>query len=138
MHLPTHFEDCTAQTLPQTQIQRQHLRAKRLLPWDALRQHARQVHQMPHFLRWMRSYAGMLREKLTGYEYGDPEHETVKAELRTLARVREELVKLELAPAGYLLEDPAESQERPYSITSTAEALPGLLHDYGHGREVAR
>ena len=130
MHLIGHFEDCTACTL--TRVRSEHLRTKALLPFDALRRKAAQLHQLPRFLAWMKDQAVTVREKLTGYEYGDPEQDTLKAELRTLQHLRDELVRRELAPATYLLEDP----ERECSITNTPEAL-APWQDIGHGKEVA-
>jgi|GEM_PF-5979169 len=100
-----------ASALPSlTAAQRDHLRGK-LLPRDLLAEGAdAAVRDRAHGLRrWLRSQAGLLREKLDHPLANGPGNPTAwRAELRTLEQVRERLILAELAPAGWLLEDGAD------------------------------
>jgi ribosomal 50S subunit-associated protein YjgA (DUF615 family) len=115
-------------TLPSlTAAQRDHLRAK-VLPRDLLAEEAAPaVRDRAHGLRrWMRSQAGLLREKLAdcaSQHWNHPQAKEYRAELRTLEQVRERLILAELAPVGWLLED-------------VAGVAAGHFGDVCHGMEV--
>jgi hypothetical protein len=110
LHHENQYTTGAASSLPSlTAAQRDHLCAK-LLPRDLLAEEAAPaVRDRAHGLRrWMRSQAGLLREKLAdcaSQHWNHPQAKEYRAELRTLEQVRERLILAELAPAGWALED---------------------------------
>lgn len=107
-------------------------RPRHLLPSDLLRLPGppppELSSRLARFTRWMRSYYGLLLEKRQGYEFGDPEHDEVRGEIRTMEAMREALIHAELLPATWQLstDEPA---ARPCSIHWQAK-------DITHGHEV--
>ena len=152
MHLLHDFDDCTSHTLPPApplnpralMIHRANKsleagralldradRRRRLLPPGLLTGQPLTrdgAMRLSGFLGWLRSYYGMIREKLAGYEYGDFEYDTLHAERRTMEGVREALIRAELIPAAWLLAEPA----TPWQCSITTPATPA---DICHGRE---
>ena len=82
------------------------------------------------FARTLKSWRGFYRQEMAGFEYGDhPDADNCRLRLRTVERMMEELVRVEIMPAGYLTEDPAPVWQ--CSITT-----PAPVADICHGREV--
>lgn len=162
MHLPHHFDDCTAHTL--TPEQAQHLKAKHRKPLTiqqarnlmaiAMGLHnskpAHLVHEtgtasfrpaetpasetpspLARLLRYLRSLTDFYQDEMKAFEYGDhPDADHCRIRLRTVQRIREEIVRLELAPASYLQDLTPEERPAPAPLLT----LPA--DDFTHGSEV--
>ena len=130
MHLlPSDLDDSYLSTLIGP-THRQHLRSKQITgracapiaPPDLL------TAKVTSLMRYLKSLAAYYTEELATHEYGDHPHaDQDRARIRTVERIRAEIVRLEIAPAAWL-EDPA----------TPARPCPVGAPDICHGKEIAQ